>query len=395
MLVSERTVGTAHRSRLLEYSGSTGAWAAAPINKYKVGLGDTSCTGTSVADCDGNVWSVGDGVIFGGVPPVVYVYGMVRIPAGGNAADVPATLNSYCVDTDAETTQQDKFTIGCVAIRNQCDCSIINDTTILCEVSDTQPPMLTGNYTYTFTFTNHSGQPIQYLFFPPSSGIVPLSIALPTPVPDGGMSGPITVTITGQHPGHYCFNVTFANPEIEACCQIEHCIDIPECRCEQFPRFDVACDPATGAYSITFTVQNFNAGPINELHIFPQPIGSGVTATPADFYFPNVPPFGVAGPFTTTISGAMPGPLCLRISVHLNGTECCSLVHCVTLPDCHSDWHPCPADFNHDGVANSADFFDFLNAFFTGNPAADFNNSGSVNSQDFFDFLVAFFAGCP
>jgi hypothetical protein len=224
---------------------------------------------------------------------------------------------------------------------------------------------------------------------------VPLSIALPTPVPDGGMSGPITVTITGQHPGHYCFNVTFANPEIEACCQIEHCIDIPECRCEQFPRFTVTCDAATGAYSITFTVQNFNAGPINELHIFPQPIGSGVTATPADFYFPNVPPFGVAGPFTTTISGAQAGPLCLRISVHLNGTECCSLVHCFTLPDCHSDWHPCPADFNHDGVANSADFFDFLNAFFTGNPAADFNNSGSVNSQDFFDFLVAFFAGCP
>jgi hypothetical protein len=53
---------------------------------------------------------------------------------------------------------------------------------------------------------------------------------------------------------------------------------------------------------------------------------------------------------------------------------------------------PCPADWNHDGVLTSQDFFDFVNSFFASN--ADYNVDGITNSQDFFDFLNAFFAGC-
>ncbi|MBC7771602.1 MAG: hypothetical protein H7210_03825 [Pyrinomonadaceae bacterium] len=52
----------------------------------------------------------------------------------------------------------------------------------------------------------------------------------------------------------------------------------------------------------------------------------------------------------------------------------------------------CRADVNADGFVNSADFFDFLTGFFSGN--FDFNNDGFTNSQDLYDFLVQFFVGC-
>jgi hypothetical protein len=55
----------------------------------------------------------------------------------------------------------------------------------------------------------------------------------------------------------------------------------------------------------------------------------------------------------------------------------------------------CAADFNSDGILNSQDFFDYLNAFFENLPSADFDASGTVDSNDFFAFLDAFFAACP
>lgn len=54
----------------------------------------------------------------------------------------------------------------------------------------------------------------------------------------------------------------------------------------------------------------------------------------------------------------------------------------------------CPSDFNVDGVSNSQDFFDFLNAFFAGAPAADLNHSGTVDSSDLSAFFAVFFYGC-
>jgi probable HAF family extracellular repeat protein len=53
----------------------------------------------------------------------------------------------------------------------------------------------------------------------------------------------------------------------------------------------------------------------------------------------------------------------------------------------------CRADFNGDGLGVD-DIFDFLNAWFAGDPRTDFNGVDGVTVQDIFDFLNAWFAGC-
>jgi hypothetical protein len=54
---------------------------------------------------------------------------------------------------------------------------------------------------------------------------------------------------------------------------------------------------------------------------------------------------------------------------------------------------PCVADFNHSGGIEVQDIFDFLNAWFAGDPAADVNGGGLAVS-DIFSFLNLWFAGC-
>lgn len=54
----------------------------------------------------------------------------------------------------------------------------------------------------------------------------------------------------------------------------------------------------------------------------------------------------------------------------------------------------CIADFNNDQTVGVQDIFDFLGAYFVGDPSADINGGG-ITVQDIFDFLTAYFAGCP
>jgi hypothetical protein len=54
----------------------------------------------------------------------------------------------------------------------------------------------------------------------------------------------------------------------------------------------------------------------------------------------------------------------------------------------------CPADFNGQNGVELLDIFAFLNAWFTGDPAADFNGLNGVELLDIFAFLNAWFSGC-
>lgn len=54
----------------------------------------------------------------------------------------------------------------------------------------------------------------------------------------------------------------------------------------------------------------------------------------------------------------------------------------------------CPSDFNAAGGITVQDIFDFLGAWFAGDPRANFNSTGGLTVQDIFDFLGAWFAGC-
>lgn len=54
----------------------------------------------------------------------------------------------------------------------------------------------------------------------------------------------------------------------------------------------------------------------------------------------------------------------------------------------------CPGDFDGSGSTSPQDLFDFLAAYFSGQPSADVNVDGQISVQDVFDFLSAWFAGC-
>ncbi|MCC6322013.1 MAG: hypothetical protein IT438_11330 [Phycisphaerales bacterium] len=54
----------------------------------------------------------------------------------------------------------------------------------------------------------------------------------------------------------------------------------------------------------------------------------------------------------------------------------------------------CRADFNMSGQVSVQDIFDYLAAYFAGDPRADINDSGTLSVQDLFDFLAAYFVGC-
>jgi len=54
----------------------------------------------------------------------------------------------------------------------------------------------------------------------------------------------------------------------------------------------------------------------------------------------------------------------------------------------------CAADLTGDGVADSNDFFTYLDLFAAGDPAADITGNGTIDGDDFFAYLDLFAQGC-
>jgi len=328
-----------------------------------------------------------DPVDCGGGP---WLYGAIGLPEAGGSP----LVNGVLIDSDLSTVSHDKYQQGDIEISCAPRCMRIEDVSVLCEINDGG---LTGNYNVSFTLTNFSGVTAQYLLIP-GSNVTPNVVVLPPLL--NGQSTTINLVVTAQPGELVCLPISLADATLNVCCADELCFTVPECDCVQFPRCQTSCmDPASGSFTLTFTIQNLTTDPVANLFLFP-PIGSGVTITPNWFAVtPIANQFDIRGPYVVTISGATPGQtLCLLVSIHdaaLN--ECCSERKCIEVPA------PCapvirPGDMNCDGLVNNFDIDAFVLAI--SDPAAyaaqypdcnilngDINGDGVVNNFDIDPFV--------
>jgi hypothetical protein len=188
--------------------------------------------------------------------------------------------------------------------------------------------------------TNNSGVTAFYVLLP-NAETIPHIIPLDPPLPSGtGASRTITFQICDIDPGTtHCFDLILADEQVEECCTIEVCVDLPDCDCMQFSDLIVEC--VNGDLVINFMLSNLSPDVFEHVFIFkplPPDPNSGIVVTPDYFDFSGSP----INPFTTvpigpiTISGAVPGTeLCLLISGHnADLIECCSEELCFEVPDC-------------------------------------------------------------
>jgi hypothetical protein len=111
-------------------------------------------------------------------------------------------------------------------------CTVLPDCCLKVN-SDAQPVCgKDGTYTYTFTVTNNSGTPRQFIYFYPQSGgtITPDHFTLPQALANGATSQPLSITISGAKPGDFCFDMSFHTEGMQHCCvSPKHCVKLPEC----------------------------------------------------------------------------------------------------------------------------------------------------------------------
>lgn len=332
MLVGERcmtgdTSLTAHQGRVFEYQCNNGTWVLSANNPFTPGAPNSSTGGVDYDNAPaGRVWMMADAIHLGGGCDLVY--GIQGTPATGGSV-----ANSIIIDVDSDTCSYDKTQLGDVEITCYVPpCMGITDGRILC---DTDPT--TNCFTYNFTVTNNSTTTAHYVLLAPQPGsgvtFTPNILPLTPPLLPGQSRSLSTVVCGAPCAGdgcQVCFTMFLVDEHIEACCSLDHCIDVPDCSCGQVPDDTIVC-VGGNTYTYTFTIQNLTPSPVHHLFLFAP---AGVTVSPTYVSLaPGLAPNATAGPFVVTITGAAGSEVCLTMSIHNHALQlCCSFVHCFTLP---------------------------------------------------------------
>ncbi len=132
-------------------------------------------------------------------------------------------------------------------------------------------PLNPGQYIFTFAVKNLAPYPIDRLFLYPQGAVTmtPSSFIFP-PIPTGGTSGSLTVSIAGAAPGStICFEVSIHEAKTARCCFSKLCLQLPDCNpcsvedlCELTPAIKLCREGDLLRGTIKLTICNYcNAQP--------------------------------------------------------------------------------------------------------------------------------------
>ena len=349
-----------HQSRVIEYTGTSGAWGPPKIIQTGGASGNIPSTRSNSEGgidygyddfnytkgepferraCDGTIWGTGEQIL-GPISP--FVYGLQGTPATGNTyqTGVPGyTPNSYAIDLNGVYTTQDKSRIGDVEIYrascNPSECLSMSNLKVLCAADGS------GDYIIEFDFKNLTPDQIYHLFLIPPPGVTatPNYINLSSsPVQPGGMVHIGPIRIHGALPGSISLMISIHNQDLVQCCAVTIPIELPRCECAQLTKSEGPFCLFNGHYGYSFTLQNLFNGPVSYLLVTPD---SPATAT----FAPNVISlstplqYGQSGNFLLALGNVSAGQtVCFRISTHnADFRECCSIRVCVKIPTCFTD----------------------------------------------------------
>ena len=348
----------AHSTRVLEYTGNTGAWAPSPQNKLRVGSQpwNNSAGGVGPA-CDGSVWCTGDAL---GVFQSLAAYGQQRIRGQGNAADITPLTQSHIIDYDCSGTFYGKSLIGDVD-------TVIEPQRVLAKmVSAVCPPVPGGPYSVTLSITNLMAVPMTQLafgpcppaFLPPGGvSLVPSPASMAMSLAPGATTN-VTVFMTALPIGGVkCFSIQ-ANPvgggagsTDDFLCSPKVCVRLPKCPCLLADLTNPLCPVYEGqVHSATLSITNLWNTVAFGYELLPCPAGDlppgAVTLqpTPSGFqpFSPTLNPNTTSPPINVSFPGLpvvnTPTQVCFIVRLLPQNWEqegpFCEAKVCITFPPC-------------------------------------------------------------